>query len=357
MEVWFRWFHVSIGWFFEVPAAHFQGWKKIWRAFFLLSRFHLGSLAKASFSIPNLLDRTSPQFKGLWADGKGLGKILLKGWESSEFIMIIGSYYHMLMLNHYCCQMISWKSTLYAFMYTYIYICTYFYQYYICLVSLAVIVLVILMSTSIMTAGKGWHTLMVTIAMGPNRCRAITSFHSRSKGQIHPFQESTSRQKGLHPRKLTWIPKMMVWKRWFVLNMVIFGIYVKFLGGTNQTNPLHFETYPNLCNVATTSCDRPRESRLWFGFHVISFWPTWHVHQSAPQQEKESQILTHSSSPSKTKTVLASKKQRQEDIIRQVAFPLGGDHIPPLEAQKISIKSSPSQLTTGYPVDLKEICP
>ena len=169
-----------------------------------------------------------PQFKGLWEDGKGAGKILLKGWKSSEFIVIIGSYYHdMLMLNHSCCLMISWKSTLCAFMYTYIYI-------YIrisintiltiCLVSLAVIVLVILMSTSTMTAGKERHTLMATIAMGPNRCRAITSFDSRSKGQIHPFQESTSRQKGLHPRKLIWIPKMMVWKRWFLLNKVIFGI-------------------------------------------------------------------------------------------------------------------------------------
>ena len=36
----------------------------------------------------------------------------------------------------------------------------------------------------------------------------------------------------LHPRKLTWIPKMMVCKRWFPLNMAIFGIYVKFLGST-----------------------------------------------------------------------------------------------------------------------------
>ena len=32
------------------------------------------------------------------------------------------------------------------------------------------------------------------------------------------------------PRKLTWRPKMMVWKRWLLLNMAIFGIYVKFQG-------------------------------------------------------------------------------------------------------------------------------
>ena len=42
----------------------------------------------------------------------------------------------------------------------------------------------------------------------------------------------------LHPRKLTWIPKMMVWKRWFLLNMAIFGIYVGFLGG-NYCSSIH----------------------------------------------------------------------------------------------------------------------
>ena len=36
----------------------------------------------------------------------------------------------------------------------------------------------------------------------------------------------------VHSRKLTWIPKMMVWKRWFLLNMAIFGIYVKFWEGS-----------------------------------------------------------------------------------------------------------------------------
>ena len=34
---------------------------------------------------------------------------------------------------------------------------------------------------------------------------------------------------GIHPWKLTWIPKMIVWKWWLLLNMAIFGIYVKFL--------------------------------------------------------------------------------------------------------------------------------
>ena len=36
------------------------------------------------------------------------------------------------------------------------------------------------------------------------------------------------------PKKLTWIPKMMVWKRWLPLNMAIFGIYVKFLACTSS---------------------------------------------------------------------------------------------------------------------------
>ena len=34
----------------------------------------------------------------------------------------------------------------------------------------------------------------------------------------------------IHSRKLTWIPKMMVWKRYLPLNMAIFGIYARFLG-------------------------------------------------------------------------------------------------------------------------------
>ena len=41
--------------------------------------------------------------------------------------------------------------------------------------------------------------------------------------------------KKIYPRKLTWIPKIMVWKRWFLLNMAILGIYVKFLGCTLNT--------------------------------------------------------------------------------------------------------------------------
>ena len=40
--------------------------------------------------------------------------------------------------------------------------------------------------------------------------------------------------KAIQPKNLTWIPKMIVWKRWFFdINMAIFGIYVTFLGGTS----------------------------------------------------------------------------------------------------------------------------
>ena len=34
----------------------------------------------------------------------------------------------------------------------------------------------------------------------------------------------------MRPRKLTWIPKMKVWKMHFLLKMAILGIYVAFLG-------------------------------------------------------------------------------------------------------------------------------
>ena len=39
----------------------------------------------------------------------------------------------------------------------------------------------------------------------------------------------------IHPRKLTWIPKMMVWKRQFPLKIAICGIYVRFLGCTYKS--------------------------------------------------------------------------------------------------------------------------
>ena len=38
------------------------------------------------------------------------------------------------------------------------------------------------------------------------------------------FQTNALPQQILYPRKLTWIPKMMVWRRWFLLNMAIFGM-------------------------------------------------------------------------------------------------------------------------------------
>ena len=271
MEVWFRWFYVSIGWFWGSRTLIFRGEKN--------------SDAPSSCCLASIWEvwqRPPSPFQTSGSNKPPIQRVV-GGWQWSgedpfKGMRIVWVYNdHWFLLSWY----VDAKPLLLSndimkinivCIYVYIYIHTYIYQYYshyICLVSLAVIVLVILMSTSTMTAGKGRHTLMVTIAMGPNRCRAITSFHSRSKGQIHPFQKSTSCQKGLHPRKLTWMPKMMVWKRGVLLNMVMFGIYVKFLGGTNQTNLLHFETYPNLCNVATTSCDRPTwiTSLVWFSCH------------------------------------------------------------------------------------------
>ena len=46
----------------------------------------------------------------------------------------------------------------------------------------------------------------------------------------------------VHPRKLTWIPKMMVWKRYLPLNMAIFGIYVSFRGCTPYLGHLRHQT-------------------------------------------------------------------------------------------------------------------
>ncbi len=44
----------------------------------------------------------------------------------------------------------------------------------------------------------------------------------------------------IHPGKLTWIPKMMIWKMYLILNMVIFGIYVKFLGCIHPGSQVFF---------------------------------------------------------------------------------------------------------------------
>ena len=74
-----------------------------------------------------------------------------------------------------------------------------------------------------------------------DKCRGswiLMFFHLKSQPR-RPSKKnlgSTSRfleSKGLGPRKTKgWIPKMMVWKTWFLLNMAHFGyIFVKFLGG------------------------------------------------------------------------------------------------------------------------------
>ena len=57
---------------------------------------------------------------------------------------------------------------------------------------------------------------------------------------FHLHQYWKKNEKRLHPRKLTWIPKMMVWKRYITpfkhCNVwIIFGIYVRFLGFNPNT--------------------------------------------------------------------------------------------------------------------------
>ena len=61
------------------------------------------------------------------------------------------------------------------------------------------------------------------------RSQAISAFHDWKVG-FHIATSEGSLSNLLHPRKLTWIPKMMVWKRWLLYYMAIFGISVKFLG-------------------------------------------------------------------------------------------------------------------------------
>ena len=76
------------------------------------------------------------------------------------------------------------------------------------------------------------------------------------------FESKTSSQsfQRIHPRKLIWIPKMMVWKRWFLFNMATLGIYVRFLGGSwgilkAQTPHLNIDQVAQFC---------PRTSSLRF---------------------------------------------------------------------------------------------
>ena len=68
---------------------------------------------------------------------------------------------------------------------------------------------------------------IITLVLG-RRCWGKIGRNPRPSGE--PSKKKVVHL--IHPRKLTnGYPKMMVWKRWFLLNMVIFGFYVKFLEG------------------------------------------------------------------------------------------------------------------------------
>ncbi len=62
---------------------------------------------------------------------------------------------------------------------------------------------------------------------GSLRCRQIFEVVVSIFFYVHPDPWGND-PIWLHPGKLTWITKMMVSKRWLLLNMAIFGIYVKF---------------------------------------------------------------------------------------------------------------------------------
>ena len=74
-------------------------------------------------------------------------------------------------------------------------------------------------------------TVAKKLTFSDDRRRLIGVFSDTKKGenQKNHSPKPTKTHK-VHPRKLTWIPNMMVWKRWLLLNMAIFGIYVSFPG-------------------------------------------------------------------------------------------------------------------------------
>ena len=56
------------------------------------------------------------------------------------------------------------------------------------------------------------------------------------------FRSILSKYKLLHPRKLTWILKMMVCNLWLLLNMAILDIYVRFRGCNGEHHNFSAET-------------------------------------------------------------------------------------------------------------------
>ena len=51
--------------------------------------------------------------------------------------------------------------------------------------------------------------------------------------------------KDLHPRNLTWIPKIAIFERRHILKPIIFGIYVRFRGGIQPMSNIKIYRLPS----------------------------------------------------------------------------------------------------------------
>ncbi len=78
----------------------------------------------------------------------------------------------------------------------------------------------------------------------------------------------------LHPRELTWIPKMMVWKRQLPLKMAILGIYFRFLECIHfHCHSLHFKyiTFQFHIPSLTFPCSQKRDHKRKIPCHWRDF--------------------------------------------------------------------------------------
>ena len=85
-----------------------------------------------------------------------------------------------------------------------------------------------------------------------------TTLLSEKVGTWHHYTEGWKMRP--HPRKLTWRPKIMIWKRWLLLNMTIFGIYLEHpMTSIFEGRPLKASPFP-------------RKTRVIWVLGMLNFW-------------------------------------------------------------------------------------
>ena len=72
-----------------------------------------------------------------------------------------------------------------------------------------------------------------------------TKKYEKTKEHKEKWRKMKDLFEKIHPRKLTWIPKMMVWKRQLASKIAIVGIYVRFLECNNNSNNNNNNRIPN----------------------------------------------------------------------------------------------------------------